>query len=118
MSEKFSGSPGREEGERLRRAAEDCEARLSEAAELAARVRHEVNNPLTGLIGQTQLLMREDLSPTARRRVQTIEQLAERIRDTVAELRQVQPPEESPAPGEAARAGDKESCPGDEPPRH
>ncbi|HEV2764285.1 MAG TPA: histidine kinase dimerization/phospho-acceptor domain-containing protein [Pyrinomonadaceae bacterium] len=115
MSEKFSGETEGAEGERLRRAVGDCEARLAEAAELAAHVRHEVNNPLTGLIGQTQLLLREDLSATARRRVQTIEQLAERIRDTVAELRQVQPPEpreDSAPPGGAARDAR------DEPPRH
>ena len=70
----------------------ECEARLEEFAALAARVRHEINNPLTGLIGQAQLLLREDLSAAARRRVQTIEQLANRIRDTVAELRIVQRP--------------------------
>lgn len=108
MSEKFSGESGRE-GE-ARAALKDCASRLAEAAELAARVRHEVNNPLTGLIGQTQLLMREDLSATARRRVQTIEQLAERIRDTVAELRQVQPLAGEDEPPAAGRA--------DEPPRH
>ena len=109
MSEKITGESGLEEGEGPRAKLEECGARLAEAAELAARVRHEVNNPLTGLIGQTQLLLREDLSPTARRRVQTIEQLAERIRDTVAELRQVQPltGEAGPRPGGAG-----------EPPRH
>lgn len=78
--------------ESARRAAADCEAKLEEFADLAARVRHEINNPLTGLIGQAQLLLREELSATARRRVQTIEQLAQRIRDTVAELRTVQRP--------------------------
>jgi len=76
--------------EQARHTAADCEARLEEFAALAARVRHEINNPLTGLIGQAQLLLREDLSETARRRVLTIEQLAGRIRDTVAELRIVQ----------------------------
>jgi nitrogen-specific signal transduction histidine kinase len=55
-------------------------------------VRHEINNPLTGVIGQAQLLLREELSQSARRRVETIEQLAGRIRDTVAELRAVQRP--------------------------
>ena len=72
------------------RALAECEARLEEFVALAARVRHEINNPLTGLIGQAQLLLREDLSEGARRRVLTIEQLANRIRDTVAELRIVQ----------------------------
>lgn len=78
--------------ERLRRAVAEYEARLNEFADLAARVRHEINNPLTGLIGQAQLLLREPLSDSARRRVQTIEHLATRIRDTVAELRTVQRP--------------------------
>ena len=78
------------EQQRLRRTVAEYEERLDEFAALAARVRHEINNPLTGLIGQAQLLLREELSATARRRVQTIEQLALRIRDTVAELRSVQ----------------------------
>jgi len=77
----------------LRSVVEECEARLTEFAELAARVRHEINNPLTGLIGQAQLLLREELSDSARRRVQTIEQLANRIRDTVASLREIQLPQ-------------------------
>jgi signal transduction histidine kinase len=93
--------------EQLRRAAADCEERLTEYAELAAHVRHEINNPLTGLIGQAQLLLREELSDTARRRVQTIEQLANRIRDTVASLREIQ----TPQPGSRVEAS------GD-PPRH
>jgi signal transduction histidine kinase len=82
-----------------RASASEYEERLTEFADLAARVRHEINNPLTGLIGQAQLLLREELSDTARRRVQTIEQLANRIRDTVAELRTVQ----RPNPNNAAR---------------
>jgi two-component system, NtrC family, sensor kinase len=89
LNEPSAMSEGRREAELLRALAE-CEERLSSFAELAARVRHEINNPLTGLIGQTQLLLREDLSETAHRRVLTIEQLANRIRDTVAELRTVQ----------------------------
>jgi nitrogen-specific signal transduction histidine kinase len=53
-------------------------------------VRHEINNPLTGVLGQAQLLLREELSEKARQRVETIEKLAMRIRDIVAQLRQVQ----------------------------
>lgn len=80
------------EEERLRCIVAEYEARLTEFAELAAHARHEINNPLTGLIGQAQLLLREELSDTARRRVQIIEQLANRIRDTVASLREIQLP--------------------------
>ena len=70
----------------------DCEARIDEIAELIAHVRHEVNNPLAGVLGQAQLLLREELSEKARKRVESIEDLAMRLRDVVAQLRQVQRP--------------------------
>jgi signal transduction histidine kinase len=70
--------------------AAEYKARIDEVADLTARVRHEINNPLTGVLGQAQLLLREDLSERARKRAETIEQLAIRIRDIVAQLRQVQ----------------------------
>jgi len=79
--------------ERLRSLVAECELKLAEIADLVAHVRHEINNPLTGVLGQAQLLLREELSPTARRRVETIEQLAARIRDTVAQLRDIQRPQ-------------------------
>jgi signal transduction histidine kinase len=81
--------------QRLRSLIAEYEARLAEIADLVAHVRHEINNPLTGVLGQAQLLLREELSPSARRRVETIEQLATRIRDTVARLRDVQCPPKS-----------------------
>ena len=66
------------------------ELKIDEIAELVARVRHEINNPLTGVLGQAQLLLREELSESARKRAQTIEGLAARLRDVVAQLREVQ----------------------------
>src|SRR3954467_4618117 len=87
-----SNQPNDEAEARLEAALDEHEAKLTEVADLVAHVRHEINNPLTGVIGQAQLLLREDLSETARRRVETIESLALRIRDTVAQLRQVQRP--------------------------
>ena len=66
------------------------ELKIDEIAELVARVRHEINNPLTGVLGQAQLLLREELSESARKRAQTIEGLAIRLRDVVAQLREVQ----------------------------
>ena len=66
--------------------------KLEETAALVARIRHEINNPLTGVLGQAQLLLREDLSERARKRVQTIEDLALRLRDVVGQLREVQRP--------------------------
>ena len=66
------------------------ELKIDEIAELVARVRHEINNPLTGVLGQAQLLLREELSESARKRAQTIEGLAVRLRDVVAQLREIQ----------------------------
>lgn len=81
--------------QQLRSLLAEQEARMMEIAELVAHVRHEINNPLTGVLGQAQLLLREELSESARRRVVTIEQLAGRIRDTVAQLREVQRPQQT-----------------------
>ena len=83
--------PGDAGQQQLRRLVAEYEARLDEVTELVARVRHDINNPLAGLLGNTQLLLRETLSDAARRRVLTIEDLIERIRHIVSELRAVQP---------------------------
>lgn len=76
--------------ERLRLVLHDYENRLAEAADLVARVRHEINNPLAALLGQAQLLLREDLSEKSRRRAETIETQARRIEQIVGQLRVVQ----------------------------
>jgi signal transduction histidine kinase len=77
---------------RLQATVEEQETKLSEAAHLVAHVRHEINNPLAALLGQAQLLLREDLSEKARRRAETIEAQAKRIQEIVAELRVIQTP--------------------------
>jgi signal transduction histidine kinase len=83
------------------------EARILEITEMVAKIRHDINNPLTGVIGQAQLLLREDLSDKARQRVQTIEQLATRIRDTVAQLREVQRPTRSALEDDEKQVGSR-----------
>ena len=70
----------------------EYEAQLDNVAELVARVRHEINNPLAGILGQAQLLLREELNDKARHRAETIEQLSMRLRDVVGQLRQIQKP--------------------------
>jgi signal transduction histidine kinase len=70
----------------------DYRQKLDEVATLVARVRHEINNPLTGVLGQAQLLLREDLNERARKRAESIEQLALRLKDIVGQLREVQKP--------------------------
>lgn len=79
--------------ERLRSLVRDYEKRLSEAADLVTRVRHEINNPLAALLGQAQLLLREDLNEKTRRRAETIEHQAKRIEEIVGQLRAVQAPQ-------------------------
>lgn len=78
--------------ERLRVLVTDYETRLTDAAALVARVRHEINNPLAALLGQAQLLLREELTPKVRGRVEAIEASAKRIEKTVGELRDIQTP--------------------------
>jgi signal transduction histidine kinase len=80
-----SGSPEQDQIAKYR-------LQLEETADLVARIRHEINNPLTGVLGQAQLLLREELSERSRKRVKTIEDLALRLRDVVAQLREVQRP--------------------------
>lgn len=51
-------------------------------------LRHEVNNPLTGILGNAELLLarRDRLPPAAIERVETIAGLAVRLRETVRRL--------------------------------
>ena len=82
-----------DEIEKLRALVSGYENKLTEAASLVARVRHEINNPLAALLGQAQLLLREqDLSDKTRRRASTIESQAKRIQEIVGELREIQTP--------------------------
>ena len=84
--------PDTNEIARLRTLVADYETKLTDAASLMARVRHEINNPLAALLGQAQLLLREELSDRSRRRAETIENQAKRIEEIVGELRDVQTP--------------------------
>ena len=77
---------------RLRALVADYQAKLTDAAALVARVRHEINNPLAALLGQAQLMLREELSDKSRKRAETIENQAKRIEEIVGELRDIQMP--------------------------
>jgi signal transduction histidine kinase len=76
----------------LRELLAEREDTIAQVAELVAHVRHEINNPLTGVLGHAQLLLREELSEKVRARVQKIEELALRTTEIAAELRQVKRP--------------------------
>lgn len=86
-------NPDLNEVARLRAVVREYEQKMADAAALVAHVRHEINNPLAALLGQAQLLLRqEDLSEKSRRRAETIEQQAKRIEEIVGQLREVQTP--------------------------
>ena len=91
MSEEHSSVEASELA-RLRALVAESETKVADAAALVARVRHEINNPLAGLLGQAQLLLREELSEKARGRVLVIEEMAKRIEKIGSELRDVQTP--------------------------
>jgi hypothetical protein len=59
-----------------------------EEADFGEMLRHEVNNPLTGILGNAELLLagRDRLSPQAISRIETIAELAVRLRETVRRL--------------------------------
>lgn len=75
----------------------EAQQRLIEAERQAAvgqvgvAVRHEINNPLTAILGQTQILLRRraDLPDEVRAKLQIIEELTMRIRDIVRKLESI-----------------------------
>jgi len=59
-------------------------ALVSASAGITSTLRHELNNPLTAVLGFTQLLLRaEDLDAAARVKVQKIHEHASRVRDLI-----------------------------------
>jgi signal transduction histidine kinase len=66
--------------------------RQTEEQDFGAVLRHELNNPLTGILGNAELLLVElqrkhvDLPEPARSRLETIASLAVRMRETVRRL--------------------------------
>jgi signal transduction histidine kinase len=57
-------------------------------AEFSEILRHDINNPLTGILGNAELLLahRDHLSPLEVQRLETIVDLAVRLRETIRRL--------------------------------
>ena len=76
--------------EELRALLTERDAQIQSTSAIVSHTRHELNNLLTGILGQAQLtIMREELTPGARRRVEALEGLARRMKDVVAELNSI-----------------------------
>ncbi len=66
--------------------------RLAAIGQIGLTIRHEINNPLTGILGLTQWLLEQEsgLPESARNDLRTIEEMAVRIRDIVRKLEKVE----------------------------
>jgi signal transduction histidine kinase len=82
--------------EQLRARVAELETKIDEVAALVANVRHALSNPLTGVLGQAQLLLRGDLNDKVRERVQKIEELALKTNEIALQLREVPGPAKQP----------------------
>lgn len=91
--ERSAPSPGGE-GEGAPPPGPDAEAELERLYERVSRIRHDINNPLTAVLAEAQLLLLdygegdEELASSLR----VIEEQARRIRDLVAHLSEIRPP--------------------------
>ena len=59
---------------------------LASIGEMASGVAHEINNPLTGVIGYSQLLLREDIPENLKDNIRIIHDGAQRVSDIVGKL--------------------------------
>lgn len=66
-------------------------ARLEAVKEASVTINHEINNPLTAVLGNVQLLLlkEKDLPEEVRQRLEKIEESSMRIRDAVSRLMQL-----------------------------
>ena len=64
----------------------EISSRLASVGEMAAGIAHEINNPLTGVIGFSQLLLKEDLEPRIKEHVNIIAEGSNRVKDIVKRM--------------------------------
>lgn len=72
--------------------------KLASLAEFAAGAGHEINNPLSVIVGRAQLLLREEQNPDRRRDLAIIAAQAMRVHEMIADLMLfARPPQPRPA---------------------
>jgi PAS domain S-box-containing protein len=74
-----------EEKRQLQEKAE-ISSRLASVGEMAAGIAHEINNPLTGVIGFSDMLLERDLPPDMKEQVEIIADGSRRVADIVKRL--------------------------------
>lgn len=65
---------------------------LRHVLQQVGRARHDVNNPLTSAMAETQLALMDARDPVLRQGLEVVEEQLRRIRDLIAELRLFRPP--------------------------
>ncbi len=94
-------------------AAGDRDADVLELRHVLARVargRHDINNPLTSAMAETQLALMDATDPVIRASLETLEEQLRRIRDLVASLRSLSPrPWRRPVP-RVSQTAKREAC--------
>ena len=73
------------ENRRLRDKAE-ISSRLAAVGEMAAGIAHEINNPLTSVIGYSELLLEQNLPPDVKEQLQIIADGSQRVKDIVRHM--------------------------------
>jgi signal transduction histidine kinase len=73
--------------------AEDAQVlELRQVLTRVGRGRHDLNNPLTSAMAETQLALMDARDPAIRQGLETVEEQLRRIRDLIAGLRALRPP--------------------------
>ena len=73
------------EQQRLKEKAE-LSSRLAAVGEMAAGIAHEINNPLTGVLGYAELMLSEDLPPEMKEEVKVIADGSKRVAEIVKRM--------------------------------
>jgi PAS domain S-box-containing protein len=73
------------EQKRLKEKAE-MSSRLAAVGEMAAGIAHEINNPLTGVLGFSELLLQEDLPPDTKEQLKIIADGSKRVAEIVRRM--------------------------------